>query len=78
MKNMTQYKKDDIKNLLEKMGVKKVNNILKKLKLSNKKTTSKDLLPLLSKEEVDVLNNLLKEEGEPIIDYNKILIDVTK
>lgn len=78
MINMTQYKKDDIKNLLEKIGVKKVNNILKKLKLSNKKTTSKDLLPLLSKEEVDILNNLLKEESEPIIDYNKILIDVTK
>lgn len=78
MKDMTQYKREDIKNLLEQMGIKKVNNVLKKLKLSNKKTSSKDLLPFLSEEEIEVLNKLLKEEDEPLINYDNILIDVIK
>lgn len=76
MKNMTHYKRDDIKNLLEEIGVKKVDNILKKLRLSDKKTSSKELLPLLSKEEIDILNNLLKEKDEPLLDYDNILINI--
>lgn len=72
------YTIDSMKSLLNEIGVKNPKKIIKKLKLTNKKKSSKDLLPFLSEEEIEVLNNLLKEEGEPMIDYDKILINVVE
>lgn len=72
------YTIDSMKNLLKEIGVKNPKKIIKKLKLTNKKKSSKDLLPFLSEEEIEVLNKLLKKEGEPLLDYNNILVNIVE
>lgn len=72
------YKIDSMKSLLNEIGVKNPKKIIEKLKLTNKKKSSKDLLPFLSEKEIEVLNKLLKEEGEPLLDYNNILVNIMK